>query len=326
MTVLFAGSEADAFTVRGAPTWETTSGGTFYDDTYTDGVLSLFTGDELEATFTAQTDVWIHFSLYWNTINDNNIPSMFRAWGSNGEPLLRIGDTDDVQQQDFDRYDGAAYQSIDDAILSDGVLNDIDIHIVIDGTVGTFELYEAGVLVSSYVGDTTVAATDVAKITFTGGKSTYARQPNITQVIVDTTSTLGYKLDTLRPTANSATHIDWTGDYTDIDDLGVLDSNTLTSATADEVEAFTKPAVQSPSNYIYKALVQSAPISIGAEGPQNCQFVTRSNGTDYFSSNISGLTPGALIFQNIEETDPDTGVAWTQAGLDAAEIGVKSIT
>lgn len=57
-------------------------------------------------------------------------------------------------------------------------------------------------------------------------------------------------------------------------------------------------------------------------GARSARVVTRSGGVDYESADIA-LADGYLNYTDLRLVDPATGVAWTEAGVNALEAGVK---
>ena len=60
-------------------------------------------------------------------------------------------------------------------------------------------------------------------------------------------------------------------------------------------------------------------------GTRQIQQMCLSSGTEEDSATIT-LGSNYQYYQDILETDPHTGVAWTVAGFNAATFGVKEIT
>ena len=61
----------------------------------------------------------------------------------------------------------------------------------------------------------------------------------------------------------------------------------------------------------------------GAPTPTNLKLVVRSGGTDYLSGD-KVVPASEKSLWNIWETDPYDAAAWTEADVNAMEIGVKS--
>ena len=57
---------------------------------------------------------------------------------------------------------------------------------------------------------------------------------------------------------------------------------------------------------------------VAIAGPQNLQMAIRTGASNFFSSNVTvgtGFGPG----QNVWDLNPDTGLPWTNAEVDALE-------
>lgn len=105
-------------------------------------------------------------------------------------------------------------------------------------------------------------------------------------------------------------------DETDEDFADYLDG-----VTATDREAFSMQPVGSGT---FKAVMQEALIKTNSSGVRNVRQVvesgvTTSNGTTKAISDPNN--PVAL--RRILETDPDTSLSWTEAGINAAEFGVE---
>lgn len=57
-------------------------------------------------------------------------------------------------------------------------------------------------------------------------------------------------------------------------------------------------------------------------GARTARLLTRSDGVDYEGSDIV-LAETAVSYAQFRDVDPDTAAAWTEAGLNAAQFGVK---
>jgi len=321
MPILFAGSEEEAFTTVVPP--ERTVTVSKYDATYTpNGALYFDTGKfgEVYCEFDAQTEFWVHALVIINNVIFNGGNGIVIGNGASG--LIRFGQPTSTARTDWQYYNGTAYTDISTGVMADNVLQEVDIHVKIDGTVGEFNLYLDGVLADSFSGNTLITGRETCnRITLT-----HAGEMTVSQLIVSTTSTLGYKLETIAYDAAGTTN-DWTGAYTDIDDLVITDdSDVVNTATANDVFTFGTETPTVPANFAIKAVVNSFECTIGSAGPQNLQFVTRSNSVDYTSANVTGLSLSKGPIAQIQETDPDTGTTWEAADIGSAEFGLKAIT
>lgn len=320
MAILYVGSEAEGLEVAGGIS-SVTSPTTYFDNNYVRGALVTTSSGSVTMNFTASSELWFHESLYTQTV----------AFGLGDFILVKSGSIDILRvgyhggaNPKTEYWNGSAWVEINENGIPIAVLMDIDIHIKIDAVNGHFKGYRDGALVWSFVGDTTQSgATSVDKITLSGagGVETYH-----SQMLVQTSSTLGYKVETIAITADSTTQ-DWTGDYTDIDDvLEVDNSDSLYTTTADQEANFAVENGVAAGSRRVVGVVNSVAVSRGDTGPQNMQFILTSGGTKYYSDNVDALDLGQELRTIVYTTDPATGLGWDQDGLNALELGYKSIT
>lgn len=65
---------------------------------------------------------------------------------------------------------------------------------------------------------------------------------------------------------------------------------------------------------------------LDAVGVRDLKFLIRSGGTDYDGDTVTVNSTNLSTFTMMSETDPDTGVKWTIAGVDAAEFGGEVVS
>ncbi len=205
-------------------------------------------------------------------------------------------------------------------------------------TLGLYEIYLNGVLMCSGGAqnlDTrnggTAGTANKISYTLAGGASVYL----IDDAILYTGSGAGAggtqaqigmaRVITGLPTADGTT-VAWTAsagaDYTTVDDNpNNGDTDYISSSTATQVDTFTYPALG-----VTGTVLGVAPTSLARKddaGVRSIREVVRSGGTDYAGAADLTLTTAYVNYQQIWETNPATGVAWTVAGVDSAEAGVK---
>ena len=325
MTVLFAGGECEAFVVSNAANVsEVTTGGT-YDSTYSRCSIELRGGSEWmeSAVFAAQTTIWAHIEHYSGNTTGQSGLTVATLYNSSGTAVFRLQYTSTgVVQPQY--WNGSAWTNIGTTIsvsVSTRYIYDLK---VVCGASGSFELYVGGTLQSSGSASMT-SVNDIAKVRCHSGTTSASNRHCFSQIIVATTSTVGWKYYLKPPTGNGA-NTAFTNDYTAVDETTLSDADYITSGVANDVETFTGAAL-SLGSFIVKAVVVSMRAKNDGVAPVNVQAALRRGSTNYFSSNLSinsGFGPALGIF----ETDPSTGVAWTasDAGSSATEFGAKSIT
>ncbi len=326
--IIFAAGEAEAFSFTGNSFTGTTANEV--DLTY---ARCSFGPQDLAATHTGVfskdvDDLWLHFEVNIETLDSQADHELVTIIG-NSQSLLQIKGSNGVLS--FEYYNGVDFTSIVSSlnILADE-LTEIDIHCKIHDSDGEIAIYIGGVFQGKIIGNTIFSPQlTVDSFTFgavrSGGQS--LGRCLFSQVIGrEQVSTIGSKLYTMNLDGNG-TSSGFTGDVTDIDELNIDDADSISTSTADVVSTFTTndlPTLAANENIV--ALVTNARVRNTASSPQNAQFATRSGGTDFFSSNVSGLGLGYGQFTNIEHVDPDTGLVWTESKVNAVEVGIKSIT
>jgi len=71
--------------------------------------------------------------------------------------------------------------------------------------------------------------------------------------------------------------------------------------------------------------LQALAIVEGEPTPTNLQLAIRSGGADYFGSSHAVPNTASTQLASLWPTDPATGLAWTESGVNAMEIGVKAV-
>ena len=79
-------------------------------------------------------------------------------------------------------------------------------------------------------------------------------------------------------------------------------------------------------SYSVVALVMSARALVGAAGPQHFAFVTRTNGTDYTSSDFAPLNSFSNLANYIQTVNPATGQPWAISDFEATGFNVGEET
>lgn len=330
MTVYAVGGEADCFYPVSGQTYghETTGSGTRYISQLSRGAMKVEQAvSEIELNFSANiTAGYIHAYLYQEAVA-GAVDDWIQIKRLDGSPAFRIGLNADGTW-DFDRYFGAAWDNL--GLTSESVISStaatIDIYINVHATLGEVRIYKNGVQIMVFTGDTSIDNTNFGRLHFKGQGGT-ANELNVSQVIVASESTIGWVLSTLAPDGNGA-NTAWTGSYTDIDEF-VLDTN-------DYIEAIATNAVETSSvsniNAAYSTYnVKAVAVAMRASNDSgsviaDLQAALRTASTNYFSPNLSLPKDGSdYSRQYIWETNPNTSAAWSQAAVNALEVGVRSV-
>lgn len=190
---------------------------------------------------------------------------------------------------------------------------------------GVFKVYANGVQVLNLTAQNT-GASDIDGVRVGAGNT----QMYIDDLYVTNTATkLGEcRIDTLRPSADTATK-DWTAS-TGVNNYACVDDTTFD--TADYVSA----ASAGNKDYYNCADLSFNPASVFAV--QVTTFAKKDDAnTRTFRGNVKsssseangatrGLSTSYSIYSDIFETDPNGSVAWTQASVNAAQVGIEVVS
>lgn len=206
-----------------------------------------------------------------------------------------------------------------------GSLDKIDVHAVISAT-GSVDVYLNGVVVftSGTVDTTTDGVTSLANVRLANAQSLAVNgTSDWSEIVVDTTDTRSYYLQTLAPVANGNTHNFDTGTpaAANVNETTLNDATLDGSTTAGQIDQYTIPSLMAGTVAII-AIGVSARMQKGTSGPSKMDLGVRSGGSDFWSADVV-LAAAWASAQNWWTTDPNTSAAW--AALPS-NIGLKSVT
>lgn len=183
-----------------------------------------------------------------------------------------------------------------------------------------------------FVGNTSVASgtftqasfTEVAEVRFNGFVSI---QPfTISQVLAtENIPTVGAKVRTLRPSA-VGNYTAWSGDHTNVNEAINSDATLNSSATAGQRETHAFTDVTVPSGFEIDSVFHWMRAKNDGSAPNNIRSLLRSGVVDYTTGDLSGIGLGYSPVGALYETNPGTGINWTEAGLNGYEFGYESAT
>jgi hypothetical protein len=326
MTIYFAGGEMGAFIPSDTNVSESTS--TIFDSSFARcAVRTMRTTEYAEsASFSALADCWLHFEMSSaSNGNDTTARAVLTAYTSSDTAFARlVSGGGGAAVMSLEYWNGTAWTNAGGTITLDvnTRAQTIDMHIVSNSASGSIKLYIAGterldsgtINLSSYSGVAYVRTT---------GHSVVGTTTAFSQIVVANESTIGWRLKTAPVTGAGAT-TDWTGSYTEIDELAYSDADFINSATANQVELFSH-ATTIPAGYTVRAVVVTARAKRGTTGPQNLRLILRSGGTTYDNGSDLALDEGYGAFCAVWETDPATSADFTASSIASLQFGVKSI-
>lgn len=322
----FATNDIAAFQIAsGAPTEVTTAAQ--IDVTYTPKGIVPNGGTAQSAQFinpttgvaTSLTDLWFHVSHY--TANIPGLTVLVQFVDAAGTPVVRlVSSTNGTYRIDY--WNGAAFVAGATTFFVGTVQRvDIDVHIVC-GAAGSLDVYFSNNLQLSTAGLN--AAVDNVRSIILGGSTNHT----FSQLLVSDVNTIGAKVGSLVPNANSATNTAWANDYTNIVKTGYNDATLISSSTLADKETYGATDVALPTaQYSVSSVWFAARARLNSGAPANIKPLMRFGGVDYVGAynfgnlNAVSFGPSIAAFAN----DPSTGVAWSGvANVNAAEVGFQT--
>lgn len=282
------------------------------------------------------SDIWLHFDVF--TVN--NATTTARGWiemyNSAGVMQFRTayGGTATHSILQRSTNGGVTFTNVDGSdtfIMSVSTRHTLDIHIKAHATEGEASVYVNAALSNVDVsGD--VSSQDNA-IRYIVLKSDSAGNTLVySQVIAATTSTIGWRLQTLLPTANGGGVAQWDGSYTSVAATGFvnLHEQSLSTNVPNEAHSFpTTNVTGDASSLIVQGIMVSARGFITAGSTvDDIRGLLRMGGVNYESPDlgfISAPNGGEQTLQYLWDLNPVTMNAFSQSDINNLEIGVVSV-
>jgi len=267
-------------------------------------------------------DIWV--SWYWSNTNgfgftntiflleDASNTSVFRTYSNGGTHYLQY-------------HNGSSWTTL----YSEGSLSSrrYDLRLFNDPTAGVIEVYKNGSSVASFTGDTTFSgAVDVpTQATFHYGGASNSNSENYVSswFVADEDSR---NITMIRTTPQSyGVNLEWTGSYTDVDELGADDADYIAAFDANKRVTYGVGTVTSDFDVGYDVVGVGVSCRAykGQDISQNLELMVQSGSSEALSDTKT-LDLTKQPQQHVFATDPDTAAAWTVAAAKVAEIGVKT--
>jgi len=311
-------------------TWSTTAG--TFDSAYVAGsgrIVSNYGGSR-PCTFGHNVDlsgesiVSFHFDYYAPTTSSSLSDGEWMRWTtSNGTLKMYMDYSNGLLGMRV--YDGAGGQTsssftylfpVNTLVTVDLVYEDDGVNVT-----GTMYVNEVSVLSVTRAASGAAVMPQVALVTHTdiynsGGNAHYSQL-----IFAHGETTVGMKMERLDADSIGA-HTDMSSTITEIndDDRGTGWS----SGTNTDKNSYNLPTYTVPTGRLIHSLNAQSTVRIGTTGPVNIRPFVRISSVDYDSA--ADWTPPQHQFgkHNASWTvDPATTVAWTAAGISAAEVGFQ---
>lgn len=338
MTLLFAGNYPTEFNNTGNTASANTSNDAYGDPAY--NLQQGTTGNQgsghaigtatLPFALGGISEVWAGFTMgnILGSASEGSTATMMQISNSSAQGIVRLQNTSGPTRT-FQYWNGSAWTSI--GTLSNTTTRNgcrIDIHCKIHGSAGDFSIYVNGVLQQSLTGNTDFFSATIDAVTWSNWGQFNGR--TITECRVATTDTRKIRVVSGYFTGDSATNTGWTGGFANLNETipanyTSADADASVSSAGGQAMSFTKPALGSKGD---DGTILGVAISVRAKNDGSSadfDLLCRSNSTNYTVSHGRTInTTNTNGYYGLWTTDPNGGIPWTKAAVDAAELGFQS--
>lgn len=279
--------------------------------------------------FQSLTEGWVSFTVRRALGLSGDQPFIVLKDSITGRTLLDVGrgpgSTPDLEFRYFDETGTVVSQRLNDVWVATGI-NRMDIGVRIAEESGALSFYINGSLTHTFpITPADLYATSFNQVVFNGSLSTgsvSARTSVFTAAMVSTEDTRSAEFYQRKP-AGAGDLTDWTGSYTDIDEIG-LDVESFVSGQSDgDRSSYTTTdlsAVIADGKEIY-AVVHSVTAIRNVPGVGQLSTIVRENSNNHDSDPKSpGETWTNLQF--IQDINPLTGNPFTKGEVATSQMGL----
>jgi hypothetical protein len=226
-------------------------------------------------------------------------------------------------------YRGAA-TSLDNGskVLATNTTYLIEVRFKIDNAAGRIEVKVDNIQDIDFTGDTYDANAQFDKVRLGNGPSaSYTTYAYFDNFIMDDAAWIGdTKIQAVVPTG-AGTTTGWTpsagNNWACVDEKPASDVDYVSINVNDITDTYAAGNLTGTIGTVKCVQVQSRMRTDGAPTPNNVKLVIRSGAADYLSGD-KAVSSSEKSLWNLWETDPADAAAWTEADVNAMEIGVKS--
>lgn len=320
--------EQPATTVNAYPT---------YNPTYSRCAISCYAANGLgctSPTWTSASTMWFHVVVCWVTYGyysggPSNCVILYNGSTAVAQLVVSMSGQGGNGTMQLQTLQGGTMTNVGSAVPFTPTLQTVDVQLTA-GASGTAALYLGGTLSASGSGLSHSGFSGVTQIGLYGlAQGSIQAYAFYSQVICDTTSTVGRFLITDNFDTESAANNGWTGSggatkLADINDVPNNDSTFIYAASASLTDTFYQSTL-SLGTYTILGRAVSARARVQGAGPANIKLTTRVSGTNYVTANIA-LGAGYTATAYTWTVNPATSGAWSPGTAAAAELGVQSAT
>lgn len=318
MTILYVGGEPNDFYGDQVSVNTIT---TYRDTKYSRCALNMGLKSIYTPEWTPISSLWMHFHIF----NSNSAiwyKLGFRKSGT--DAFIGMYYTSGTSSVRLYKYDGTTYTALvtsDITPFTSSSSNIVDIQVSSYGSNGTINAFVNGQLACSYTGDIAVLSqTTLDYAIFECPHSSYLYY--LSEVIIADEDTRGMHLSTLIPNA-AGDQNQWTGAYTDVDDLNVDDSSMLyTDSASQNVQLGLADLSADLNAKIIDVHIHSrAAVSSGST--LDLKQGVKTNANIHLGS-AHTLDAGWDIYVDTFSQNPQTVAEWTVSDINALQIAFQS--
>ena len=311
MTILWCGGEDIDFAAMGNTYTSTAQCSTaFARAGYGNGTYAIT--PEL-APFTS---IWAHFYVA-DPRTGLHSKIMFRESIASNKAIAIRGSYADLLITSYNGTTHTTLVTATDVLTYDPTA--FDVQLISYGAAGTVNVYANGVLIATYTGDLTVCGAASLSCFYFGSAS---NDEFFSEIIIADEDTRLMRLKTLAPNADGDTN-DWTGAYTDVDELEGSDIDKIYTDT--DGDDFQCNLTGMPAGSYQVKAVKITARAVDAAGVLGVQLGVKSGGTVNVGSTQEVEGYWTLI-ERLMSVNPVTGVAWTPTDIESLQINLRAKT
>jgi hypothetical protein len=328
MAILYCGGELEDVAAVGTVAFSTSAGfRSAYARGRLDAVAASGQPNYVKVSFLASATFGVTGRFSQITSYSANAIIMSLAAGGNARLRLRLSTAANTSTLYIEKFDGSSSTTLGTSTLTlaAGTSNVYKIDVLVNYAAlgGYVRVYVDQTEYISYSGDPTAGgSTSLDEVRLSGGYN--VSTGGWSEIIVASEDTRPLSLKTLNPNA-AGDVTEWTGAYTDIDDITASDADTASSGTAGQIlttESTGMPAGGSGEAIRMVKIVASA--LRGAAGPQKIQIGVKSGSTYGWSPDLA-LDTGYTPVSHTLTTDPATGQPFAREAITALKFAMKSV-
>lgn len=270
-----------------------------------------------------KTEFWLHFDFY-STDTGSTPTNVVEFRSQSGTLQAAINLTGSFAFEVSKSTDGTSGTSLSGTsfTLSASTRHALDIHVKL-GASGEVALYKDGVLSFTYTGDMTTNGDNAIRYVTFKGFDARNRSFNVSQVIADTGSTVGFKLFTTYP-INTNTFTDWSGSWVGKNntDYNGEAAGTYANVVGHKVSFTGSSLPVASAGLSVRAVVSSArAYASNSATPQSLALGVRFSTTNYEGDTFYlGSGEGVKFCQHVFNQNPQTGIPWTYSEANSVAM------